>query len=95
MVKLTIAKIGEYNEYVLMNGSREFLFALTFYNMPNPKVGDILFFPKSYLNINSPDFVHSLYFEPLDNKELQENSKTDLAGLYTKNKNYILKRIYG
>ena len=61
--------------------------------MPKPEEGDILIVPEEYLNTTSPDFVQSLYFEPL--KDEEKVKKSDIAGLYTKNKNYILKRIYG
>lgn len=95
MKKLKIRAINKYKSYVLECENKIYYFTLEFYDMPEPKIGDILLFDEEYLNTSSPDFVQSLYFEPLDEKKAKEIRKFDIAGLQTKDKNYLLRRIYG
>ncbi len=95
MERLKIKKIDKYNVYILQCGNRTYSFTLEFYNMPKPRVGDVLIFPKSYLDINSADFVYFLCFQPFDGTITKGINKNDIAGLCTKDKNYCLLRIYG
>ena len=95
MVELKIVKIGEFDEYTLKQGKQQHLLALGFYDMPKPKVGDVLIFPEEWLDTSSPDHVHSLYFEPFDDSKEGRVKKEDLVGLKSNRKSYILKRIYG
>ena len=94
MVELKIVKITKYNEYILQEDKNKHSLALEFYNMPQPQVGDILLAPKEILDTKSLNYVHFLCFMPLKegDKPLRE---TDTFGLHTKNKNYVLKRVYG
>ncbi len=83
------------HEYVLQNGDKQYHVALEFYNMKSPEVGDVLFFPESYLDTKSKDYVHSLFFEPLKDGEHTKVKESDLAGLRTIGEEFVLKRIYG
>ena len=95
MVELKIVKIEKFDEYVLEEGRKQHSLALGFYNMPKPKLGDVLIVPEEWLNTKSPDFVHSLYFEPLENNDNDEVKESDIVALHTKSKNYVIKRVYG
>ncbi len=95
MEKLKIIKKEKYNQYVLQKGESQMIFILGFYDMPQPDEGDILIVNEEYLNTSSPDFVRTLYFKPLEEKEKADVKKSDIAGLHTKDKNYLLRRIYG
>ena len=92
MKKLRIQAINKYKQYVLQDENKIYYFTLEFYDMPEPKIGDILLFDEEYLNTSSPDFVQSLYFQPLDEEKAKEVRKFDIAGLQTKNKNYLFYR---
>ena len=95
MLELQIISKSAYNEYILESNGKRYYVALSFYNMQSPEIGDLLYFPENYLDTKSKDYVHSLFFEPLQDGEEAETRENDLAGLRTRKEEFVLKRIYG
>ena len=95
MKKLTLKEVKKYKNFIFQCEHKTYSFTMEFYDMPQPEVGDILIVNDEYLNTNSPNFVQSLYFEPLSEENAKRVNKFDIAGLHTKSKNYLLRRVYG
>ena len=94
MEELKIVEVKEFNEFVLESRTGRYNFTIEFYDMPKPKVGDVLILSENCLDTKSPDFVSMLQFEVLDEKNIKKFKESDIMALHTKNKDYILHRIY-
>ena len=97
-VSLKIKEKREFNEYILVDTKtkREYKLILEFYFMDEPKIGDVLVLNEELLNINNENFVQPYAFEILtENEDFKWLNENDMAALVTKDKKYILKRIYG
>ncbi len=95
-IGLKIVKINKFNQYVLQDTKtkEEFKLILEFYGMFKPKVDDILLIDKRLLDHKNEWFSQPYAFEIFNDDE-DDLKEIDLVGLLTKNKKYILKRIYG
>ena len=95
-VSLKIIKINKYGQYILEDivTKAKYSFILEFYDLDKPQVNDILVLDKSMTDTNSKEFSQPYAFEPLKDDDMDIVAK-DIAGLVTKDKKYILKRIYG
>ncbi len=95
-LKLKILKINKYNEFILQDqdSKKEYSLILEFYGINKPKINDILLLDERLLDKNYKGYSQSYAFEKFndDDKNLNE---TDLVGLVSKDKKYILKRVYG
>ena len=92
---LKIRQINKFNEYILQDikTKRTHRLILEFYGI-NPKVGDIILLNEELLDPKSDLYIQSYAFEKFN--EIENNlDKADLAGLITKDKKYVLKRMYG
>ena len=94
-LSLKIKQINKFNEYILQDvkTKRIHRLILEFHGI-DPKVGDVILLNEKLLNPKSDLYIQSYAFEEF--KEIENNlDKADLAGLITKDKKYILKRMYG
>ena len=95
MVKLKVVKVDKFDEYVLEDDKKKQHFlSLGFYDMPKLEVGDVIYLQEAWLNTKSLNFVHSLYFAPINENE-KDVKESDLIGICTKGKNLVIKRVYG
>lgn len=96
MVKLKVVEAKKFCEYVLEDlHNCTYNLALNFYDMPRAQEGDMLILPRKWLDKNSPNFVHMLSFEPFEDEDIDFSKEKNIACLKTKEKQYIMKRIYG
>ena len=94
-LSLKIMQINKFNEYILQDikTKKTHRLILEFYKI-NPNVGDIILISEKLLDPKSDLYIQSYAFEELE--EITKNlDEADLAGLITKDKKYILKRMYG
>lgn len=94
-LSLKIRQINKFNEYILQDvkTKKTHRLILEFYGI-NPKLGDIILLNEKLLDPKSDLYVQSYAFEKLN--EIENNfDETDLAGLMSNDKKYILKRMYG
>lgn len=102
-ILLKIKEIKEYNEYILHDEltNKDYRLILEFYGIDSPQVGDFLLLHKNLLDPQNQWYSQPYAFEILtdDDSSLKEESSKikdiDLAALSTKDKKYVLKRIYG
>ncbi len=95
LIKLTVVKKGEFGEYVLENKKIQHSLNLEFFGVRQPEMGDVLIIPEHWLNTRSLNYVHSLCFELVKDKAIAEQYKEHIIGFNTKDKKYVLKRVYG
>lgn len=95
-LSLKIKKINKFNEYILLDNKskKEYNLVLEFYGMKTPKVNDVLLLNANLVDPKSKWYSQPYAFEPLGSDDLDLN-ESDMAGLVTKDKKYVLKRIYG
>ena len=94
-MSLKIKQINKFNEYILQDVKTKKMhrLILEFYKI-EPKVGDLIVINEKLLDPKSDLYIQSYAFEEFN--EIENNlDEADLAGLITKDKKYILKRIYG
>lgn len=94
-MSLKIKQINKFNEYILQDVKTKKMhrLILEFYRI-EPKVDDLIVINEKLLDPKSDLYIQSYAFEELG--EIESNlDETDLAGLITKDKKYILKRMYG
>lgn len=94
-VSLKIKRINKFNEYILQDvkTKKKHRLILEFYGI-NPKVGDLIMINEKLLDPKSEHYIQSYAFEKLG--EIENNlDETDLAGLMSNDKKYVLKRMYG
>ena len=94
-VSLKIKQINKFNEYILQDvkTKKKHRLILEFYGI-NPNVGDLIMINEKLLDPKSELYIQSYAFEKLD--EIENNlDETDLAGLMSNDKKYVLKRMYG
>lgn len=94
-VSLKIKRINKFNEYILQDvkTNKKHRLILEFYGI-NPKVGDLIMINEKLLDPKSEHYIQSYAFEKLG--EIENNlDETDLAGLMSNDKKYVLKRMYG
>lgn len=94
-VSLKIKRINKFNEYILQDvkTNKKHRLILEFYGI-NPKVGDLIMVNEKLLDPKSEHYIQSYAFEKLG--EIESNlDETDLAGLMSNDKKYVLKRMYG
>lgn len=93
---LKIMQIKSHNEYVLQDTviKEQYRLILEFHDMDKPQVGDVLLLNENLLNPKYEWYGQPYAFEKLDNDKT-DLKEIDLAGIFTKNKKYILKRVYG
>lgn len=102
ILKLKIIKKKEHNEFILQESKskKEYSIILGFYGINNPEVNDTIFLDNSLLDSNNEWFSQPYTFEIINKKTNSKKDnmglkKIDLALFISKNKKYILKRIYG
>lgn len=91
-VSLKIKRINKFNEYILQDvkTNKKHRLILEFYG----KVGDLIMVNEKLLDPKSEHYIQSYAFEKLG--EIESNlDETDLAGLMSNDKKYVLKRMYG
>ena len=95
-VNLKILEIKKFNEYILQSNEnkKKYSLILEFYGLDKPKVNDTLVLNENLLNTKHKDYSQPYAFEILNDNDL-DVKENDMAGLVTKDKKYILKRIYG
>ena len=94
-MSLKIKRINKFNEYILQDvkTNKKHRLILEFYGI-NPKVGDLIMVNEKLLDPKSEHYIQSYAFEKLG--EIESNlDETDLAGLMSNDKKYVLKRMYG
>lgn len=96
MKQLKIQKVLKYNTYLLENENEKFELTLEFYGVLKPKEGDVFKVHEKLLDKNSIKFTQPYAFELTDiSQEMIEELNEEYAVLYSENKVYTLKRIYG
>lgn len=95
-LKLKILKINKYNEFILQDqdSKKEYSLILEFYGINKPKINDILLLDERLLDKNYKGYSQPYAFEKFNDSDKNLN-ETDLVGLVSKDKKYILKRVYG
>ena len=95
-LSLKIKKINEFNEYILQDkkSKKEYNLVLEFYGINQPNINDIILLNENLVNKNYEGYAQPYAFEIFDKKDIEIN-EIDMAGLITKDKKYILKRVYG
>lgn len=93
---LKIKEIKKHGEFVLQNQKtkQECRLILQFYGIQSPQVGDVLLLNERLLNPKDEWFSQPYAFEALEDSD-DGLKEIDLAGLITKDKKYLLKRVYG
>lgn len=95
-LNLKIKEIKKFNQYILQDTKtkKQYSLILEFYKVDAPKVNDMILLNEDLVNPKNEWFSQPYTFEVLDADEFNINQR-DIAGLITRDKKYILKRIYG
>ena len=95
-LKLKIIKINKFNEFILQDqdSEKEYSLILEFYGINKPKINDILLLDERLLDKNYKGYSQPYAFEKFNDSDKNLNV-TDLVGFVSKDKKYILKRVYG
>ena len=89
MIKLTIVETDEYANYILEDiTGKKYDVNINFMDMDKPKVGTIIYIPKSVIDENV-----SLNYGKILDKDLKDEN--ELLLLVTDNKKIYLERFYG
>ncbi len=96
VLHLEVVKINEYNEYILKdkNNNKEYRLILEFYGINKPNINDIIVISNKLLEPNNKWYSQPYAFELTDDTNINLKS-VNLIGFISKDKKYILKRIYG
>ena len=94
-ISLKIMQINNFNEYILQDKDtdKRHQLVLEFHGI-SPKVDDMIVLDERLLDPKSDLYIKSYAFEAI-NDDKTAVSGADLAGLITKDKEYVLKRMYG
>lgn len=93
---LKIIKLNKVHEYFLQDikTNKEYRLILEFYGIDYPKVNDFLLLDENLLNPNHERYCQPYAFGILEASNTKLD-KIDLVGLITKDKQYLLQRMYG
>lgn len=96
LLKLKIIKVNNFNEYILKDKKegKEYSIIMEFYGIDKPKVNDIIALSDRLVDPNDKWYSQPYAFELLNDTETNLK-QIDVIGLISKDKKYILKRIYG
>ncbi len=99
MKHLKITQVRPQGEYILCDEETNitYSFILEFFNVDKPQSGDILILHEDLIDYKNEHYSHAYSFDVFDKKrdDVKTLHKNELAGLHTKNSDFILKRIYG
>ena len=97
MVSLKFVGFRPNNKYLVRDIKTNKVYSLVFefYGIDKPKRKDIIVLDDELLNRNSEYFTQPFAFKLYDEKQGNVTDNKELAGLYSNNKKFILRRIYG
>lgn len=96
LLNLKVIKVNNFNEYILEDKKegKEYSIIMEFYGIDKPKVNDIIALSDRLVDPNNKWYSQPYAFELLNDTETNLK-QIDVIGLISKDKKYILKRIYG